>query len=386
MGCIKLPRRNKNNDKIIEMLKMIPIAEPCIGEEELNNVIEAVKSGWISSKGEFIINFEKNFAKYCNVDYGIAVSNGTVALHLALAALGIKKGDEVIVPTLTFIATANAVRYCNAKPVFVDSRLDYWCIDPEKIEEKITDNTKAIIPVHLYGHPCDMEAINDIAQDHNLYVIEDAAEAHGAEYKGKKVGSLGDISCFSFYGNKIITTGEGGMCLTDNEELTEKMRILRDHGMNPNKRYWYDVMGFNYRMTNLQAAVGVAQTEKLDKFIEKKREIAKIYNSGLKDIDGITLPPEMEWVKNVYWMYSILIETGFGTNRDQLIQLLGKKGIETRPFFYPVHIQPQYRKYGGAFPIAEGLSKEGINLPSGVTLKKSGVKYIVDTIASISKS
>jgi len=361
------------------MLKMIPIAEPSIGKEELNNVIDAVKSGWISSKGEFIINFEKNFAKYCNVKYGIAVSNGTVALHLALAALGIKKGDEVIVPTLTFIATANAVRYCNAKPVFVDSHPDYWCIDPEKIEEKITNNTKAIIPVHLYGHPCDMDAINDIAHDHNLYVIEDAAEAHGAEYKGKKVGSLGDISCFSFFGNKIITTGEGGICLTNNEELAEKMRILRDHGMTPNKRYWYDVIGFNYRMTNLQAAIGVAQIEKLDKFIEKKREIAKIYNSELKDIDGIILPPEMKWAKNVYWMYSILIENKFRINRDELMKKLEEDGIETRPFFYPIHTMPPY-KNDENFPVAEKLSKEGINLPASVKLKTESIKKITKKI------
>ncbi|CEG13862.1 conserved hypothetical protein [groundwater metagenome] len=358
---------------------MIPIAEPYIGEEELNNVIEAVKSRWISSKGKFITEFEESFAKYCGVSYSVAVSNGTVALHLALEALGIKKRDEVIVPTLTFIATANAVRYCNAKPVFVDSHPDYWCINPKKIEEKITDKTKAIIPVHLYGHPCDMDWIKDIAQNHNLYVIEDAAEAHGAEYNGKKVGSFGDISCFSFYGNKIITTGEGGMCLTNNEELAEKMRILRDHGMNPNKRYWYDVIGFNYRMTNLQAAVGVAQTEKLDKFIEKKREIAKIYNSGLKDIDGITLPPEMKWAKNVYWMYSILIEDKFRINRGELMKKLKKNEIETRPFFYPIHEMPPY-KNNETFLVAEKLSKEGINLPSSLKLKIEDMKEITKKI------
>ena len=204
---------------------MIPIAEPCLGKEELSNVIEAVKSGWISSKGKFIEAFEENFARYCGVKYGVATSNGTVALHLALKALDVRMSDEIIVPTLAFIAVANAVTYCNAKPVFVDSHSEYWCIYPDKIEEKITPKTKAIIPVHLYGHPCDMNAVMDIAEDHNLYVIEDAAEAHGAECKGKKVGGLGDISIFSFYGNKIITTGEGGMCLTNNEELAEKMGL-----------------------------------------------------------------------------------------------------------------------------------------------------------------
>jgi len=221
---------------------MIPVAEPSLGEEELNNVIEAVKSGWVSSKGKFIEEFEENFSSYCGRKYGVATSNGTVALQLALKALGIDKEDEVIVSDLTFIATANAITYCNAKPVFVDSHPDYWCIDPEKIEEKITSKTIAIIPVHLYGHPCDMDAIMDIAERHGLYVIEDAAEAHGAEYKGKKVGSFGDVSCFSFYGNKIITTGEGGICLTDNDELAESMKALRDHAMDPNRRYWHDVV------------------------------------------------------------------------------------------------------------------------------------------------
>jgi perosamine synthetase len=342
---------------------MIPIAEPSLGEEELKNVIEAVKSGWISSKGKFIEEFED-------------------ALHLALKALGIGKDDEVIVPDLTFVAVANTVKYCNAKPVFVDSHPEYWCIDPEKIEEKITTKTKAIVPAHLYGHPCDMDAILDIARDHNLYVVEDAAEAHGAEYKGKKVGSFCDISCFSFYGNKIITTGEGGMCLTNNEELTEKMRILRDHGMDPNKRYWYDVIGFNYRMTNLQAAVGVAQLKKLDGFVEKKREIARWYSEELKELEEeglITLHPEMPWAKCVYWMCCILVEDKFGTSREDLMKKLEVKGIETRPFFYPMHVMPPY-KNNDIFPVAEEIARKGVNLPSGVDLMREEVEEVVNTI------
>lgn len=359
---------------------MIPVAEPSLSDEELKNVIEAVKSGWISSKGEFISRFEKDFASFVGVKYGISTSSGTTALHLALEAIGVKKGDEIIVPTLTFVATANVVKYCNAKPVFVDSHPDYWCIDPEKIEEKITRNTKAIIPVHLYGHPADMDAIMDIAADHDLYVIEDAAEAHGAEYKGKRVGSIGDIGCFSFYGNKTITTGEGGMCVTNNEELAEKMNLLKNHGMDPKRRYWYDVIGYNYRMTNLQAAVGVAQLNKIEKFIEIKRKNAELYNSLLREIDGITLPPEMSWAKNVYWMYSILIdEEKFGINRDKLMKELEKEGIETRPFFYPMHtLPPHFRKE--KYPVAEFLSKRGINLPSAVTLKKEEVEYICQKI------
>ncbi|MGB2727295.1 MAG: DegT/DnrJ/EryC1/StrS family aminotransferase [Halobacteriota archaeon] len=361
---------------------MIPIAEPSLGEEELKNVTEAVKSGWISSKGSFIEEFERNFSNYCNRKYGVATSNGTVALHLALKTLGIGKGDEVLVPDLTFVAVANTVTYCNAKPVFVDSHPDYWCIDPEKVDEKITPQTKAIIPVHLYGHPCDMDPLLDFAKDYDLYVIEDAAEAHGAEYKGKKVGSFGDISCFSFYGNKIITTGEGGMCLTNNEELAEKMRILRDHGMNPNKRYWYDVVGFNYRMTNLQAAVGVAQLKKLDEFVEKKRQIARWYSEGLKDLAEkglITLHPEMPWAKCVYWMYCILVEDKVGISRDDLMKKLEEKGIETRPFFYPMHVMPPYKNNEG-FPVAEETSRKGINLPSAVGLKGEEMKFICNEI------
>lgn len=358
---------------------MIPISEPSLGEEELINVTDAVKSGWISSKGKYIKEFEEKFAGYCGVKYGIATSNGTVSLHLALKALGIKKDDEVIVPTLTFIATANAVAYCQAKPVFVDSDPNYWCMDPEKIEEKITENTKAIIPVHLYGHPCDMGAIMDIARDHDLYVIEDAAEAHGAEYKGKKVGSFGDINCFSFYGNKIITTGEGGMCLTDNDELEERMRILRDHGMNLNKKYWHDVVGFNYRMTNMQAALGVAQLEKIEKIIEIKRGNAEYYNYLLKNVNGITLPVEEKWARNVYWMYSMLIDHRI--NRDDLMNELRGEGIDSRPFFYPIHIMPPY--LGGVFPIAEVISKMGISLPSSPNLMLSEIERICDVLFNI---
>ncbi len=362
--------------------KKIPVAKPYLGKEELANVTKAVKDGWISSKGEFIGKFENEFAKYCGVNYGVATFNGTVALHLALAALGIKKGDEVLVPTLTFVATANAVMYCGAKPVFVDSHPDYWCINPQEIEKKITKKTKAIIPVHLYGHPCDMDPIMKIAKRHRLYLIEDCAEAHGAEYKGRKVGSFGDINCFSFFGNKIITTGEGGICVTNNKKLAYKMRILRDHGMNLKKRYWHDEMGFNYRMTNLQAAVGLAQVKKLDTFIGKGRKIARWYEEKLGDFAGknlISLPPEMPWAKRVHWMYSILIENRFGVSRDRLMKKLEKEGIETRPLFYPIHSFSFYRKQGG-FPVAEGLSKKGISLPNSVGLSGNDINFISEEI------
>ncbi len=358
---------------------MIPVAEPWIGEKERQYVLDCIDSGWVSSIGEYILKFEKSFSEYCGAEYGISCSNGTTALHLALVAMGIGHGDEVIVPTLTFIATANAVTYTGAKPVFVDSESRTWTIDPKKIEENITSKTKAIIPVHLYGHPCDMDPIMDIAREHGLYVIEDAAEAHGAEYKGEKVGSIGEMGCFSFYGNKIITTGEGGMITTNNKEIAEKITMLRDHAMSKDKRYWHDYIGYNYRITNLQAALGLAQLEKIGKILEIKRKNANIYSSLLQGVTGITLPPEEKWAKNVYWMYSVLIEDDYGISRDDLMKKLNEEGIDSRPFFYPMHIMPPYRNAGN-FPVAEVLSKKGINLPSSAKLNITEIEKICEII------
>lgn len=360
---------------------MIPVAEPSLGEEEKNNLLEAIESGWISSKGKFIEEFENSFAQYCNVSYGIATSNGTTALQLALKALGVGRGCEVIVPSLTFVATANAVTYTGAKPVFADAHPDYWCVNPEEIEAKVTEKTKAVISVHLYGHPCDMDAIMDVAQDRGLFVIEDAAEAHGAQYKKKKVGGFGDVNCFSFYGNKIITTGEGGMCLTDDESLYEKMKILRDHGTNPRKHYWHDVLGFNFRMTNMQAAVGCAQVKKLDEFIVRKRGLAHRYNSNLAGVEGIATPPEMPWARSVYWMYSILVEKEFKVGRDELMLKLKENGVESRPMFNPVNTLPIYETADDC-PVADELSKKGINLPSSVNLTEKDIDYITGVISS----
>lgn len=363
---------------------MIPLIEPSLGEEELNNVVKAVKSGWISSKGNFVKEFEQNFARHHGMNNSVATSNGTVALHLALKALGIGKGDEIVVPVLTFAATANAVLYCNAQPVYVDSHPDYWCVDPEKIEDKVTKNTKAIIPVHLYGHPCDMDWIMDIAEDNDLYVVEDAAEAHGAQYKGKKVGTFGNISCFSFYGNKIMTTGEGGICLAEDESLIEEMNILRDHGMDPHKRYWHDRIGFNYRMTNLQAAIGVAQLKRLEEFLDKKREISRLYANNLKEFavdDRLVLHPEMPWAKCAFWLYTILIEDKFGVDRNKIIKELELKTAECRPLFYPLHLMPPYKnsqKYG----IAENLSLKGMSLPSSISLTEEQIQIISEKIKS----
>jgi len=359
---------------------MIPVYEPWIGNLELEYVVECVKSTWISSIGEYITKFEDGFSDFCGVKYGVSCSNGTSALHLALSALDIGKGDEAIMPALTFIATANAVTYTGTKAVFVDSDPNTWNIDPERIEEHISKNTKVIIPVHLYGHPAEMGAICDIAEDHGLYVIEDATEAHGAEYKGKKTGSLGDIGCFSFYGNKIITTGEGGMLVTEDGKLAEKAMYLRDHAMSAQRRYWHEHIGFNYRMTNIQAAIGLAQLERIDEVIQMKRRNAQIYNSFLKDVEGVTTPPEKRWAKNVYWMYSVLIET---IHRDALMEELREQEIDTRPFFHPIHLLPPYTNHDTRLPVAEQLSRKGVNLPSSATLQYKDIEYVCTTIKSV---
>lgn len=376
------------------MKNMIPIAKPCLKGNEMKYVQECINTGWISSAGKFVDEFEKKFAEFCKCRYGISCCNGTVALHLALMALDIKKGDEVIVPNLTFVATANAVLYVGAKPILVDVEEDTWCINPKLIEEKITNKTKAIIPVHLYGHPCDMDPIMEIAAKHNIYVIEDCAEAHGAEYKGKdgnfrKVGSFGIINCFSFYGNKIITTGEGGMCVTNDEKLAERMNYFKNHGMKKEKRYWHEEVGYNYRLTNIQAAVGLAQLERIELFIKKRRELAKKYNELLKNVKGITLPPEKPWAKNVYWMYSVLINDDFPINRDELIERLDKAGIETRRFFYPMNEMKPYqdkdtkdksKSEKQIYPVSKKLAEQGINLPTFVEITEEEIKTVVKAI------
>ncbi len=353
---------------------MIPVTEPLLEEKELEYVTDCVESGWVSSIGKYVTKFEEKFSGYCGSKHGVAVANGTVALHLALAALGITKGDEVIIPDLTFVATANAVIYTGAKPVFADVDKETWCMDTSKIKEKINKKTKAIIPVHLYGHPCDMDPIMEIASEKGLKVVEDAAEAHGAGYKGKKVGSIGDVGCFSFYGNKIITTGEGGMCVTNDGDVAKRMEFLKDHGMSKEKTYWHDEIAFNYRMTNVQAAIGVAQLEKIDGFIETKRRNAILYNDLLKDVKGVVLPVEKEWAKNVYWMYSILVE-----ERTKLMERLKADGIDSRPFFYPLHVLPPYKREGD-FPVSDDVSLRGLNLPSSVKLKEEEIRKIVESI------
>lgn len=366
---------------------MIPVCEPTLKGNELKYATEAIQSGWISSAGEFIKKFEEGFSAYCGVKYGIACSNGTTALHLALETMGIGKGDEVIIPTFTMIASCNAIFYTGAKPVLVDSELATWNIDVDKIEEKITSRTKAIIVVHTYGHPVDMDKLRKVADRHHIPIIEDAAEAHGAEYKGKRTGGLGDIACFSFYSNKIITTGEGGMVVTNNEAWAKRAQALRNHFFGE-PRFLHQSVGYNYRMTNIQAAIGLAQLEKIDELVAARRRNAQLYNSLLKNVPGITLPPEAPWAKNVYWMYGVLVQDEFGMSMPALRAALLAKGIDTRTFFIGMHKQPAYQNTSderfpdcsGHYPHSDELEKRGFYLPSSSHLMKEQIAQVVDAI------
>jgi len=368
------------------LLKKYPIADiNFIGNEE-TYVHDAIKSNWISSKGKYIDDFEFSFSKYLDVKHSITTSNGTTAIHLALESLGIGYGDEVIVPSLTFAATANAVIHSGASPVFVDSMNNHWNLDYDKISQAITKKTKAIIPVHLYGHPCDMLNIMNVARKYKLFVIEDCAEAPGAIVDGKKVGSIGDIGCFSFFGNKILTTGEGGMCVTNDSNLNEKMRILRDHGMDKSKKYWHNEVGYNYRMTNLNAAIGLAQLEQVDNFLRKRLELKKEYDNTIDFNYKLLKPMKNIYGKNVEWMYCLNFKKEFINIRDYLITELKKKNIETRPFFYPLHLMKPYFKYineNDLFYNAENFGLSGINLPLYPLLEKKDVKYISNIVNNI---
>jgi perosamine synthetase len=361
---------------------IIPVCEPTLGGNEAKYVLDCVESNWISSAGKYIPLFEEKFAAECDCKYGTACANGTVALHLGLAALGIGPGDEVIIPTFTMVATINAVAYTGATPVLVDSEPCTWNMDVDQIAAKITPRTKVIIPVHTYGHPVDMDPLMELADKHGIVVLEDAAEAHGAEYKGRRAGGLGHAAAFSFYGNKIITTGEGGMITTNDEKLAKLTQNLRDHAFSSERHFWHKYMGFNYRMTNLQAAVGLAQTEQMDKFVELRRRNAAMYSDLLKEIPGVVTPPEAGNCRNVFWMYSILVEEEFGMSRDQIRAYLAKHGIETRTFFIPMHLQPIYYEAfkGQRYPVAEMLCKSGFYLPSASSLKPEQIKFIVQVM------
>jgi perosamine synthetase len=366
---------------------MIPVNAPIITPESKQLVAQALAEGWISSAGPYVENFEHEFAKYLGVKHAITVNTGTAALHIALIASGIGVGDEVIVPAFTMAASWMAVMYTGAKPIFVDVDSEIYTIDPGLIEAAITERTKAIMPVHIYGHPADLDPIMAIAKKHHLLVIEDAAEAHGATYKGRLVGGIGDINAFSFYANKIITTGEGGMVTTDSDELASVARRMKDLAHSTKKRFIHDALGYNYRLTSLQAALGSGQLMHVDDFLATKRHMASLYQKGLAAVPGITLPVTRDWATHVYWMYAVLIDaTKFGMNKDEFRAKLLDKGVDTRDFFYAPATQPALTNVGlggGDFPVTEKIAATGCYLPSGLAATDDQINTVCATIKSI---
>jgi len=366
--------------------RQLSVSAPMLVGNEKAYVLDCLDSSWISSSGEYVERFESSFADFCEARHAISCCNGTVALHLALVALGVGPGDEVIVPTLTFIATANAVTYCGAKPVFVDVEPDSWTIDPSRIQEKITSRTRGIILVHLYGHPCDLDPVRSLASRHNLFVIEDAAEAHGAEYKGRKVGALADIGIFSFYGNKVMTTGEGGMLTTNDTAIANKARLLRGQGMDTQRRYWHEVIGFNYRMTNVAAAIGLAQLEKIDWHLSRRAEVTNYYRELLENFPGVSWQADKEWAKPIYWMFNVVLESNY--DRDAVMSCLKDSGIETRTVFHPMHVLPPYRSEDdhSQYPVADKISAGGLTLPTWAGLSRDDIRYVVDCLIECLRS
>ena len=366
----------------ITKLRSIPIASPSLMGNELAYVTDCINQNWISSQGKYVKDFEALFSKYHLDAHSIAVSNGTVALHLALVALGIGEGDEVIVPNLTFAASVNAIIYTGANPVLAEIDSQTWNIDIESISELITEKTKAIMPVHIYGCPCDMDQIVEFAKSKNLFIIEDCAEALGSYYKNKPVGVFGDAATFSFFGNKTITTGEVGMVLFKNKSIAERAMMLRDHGMNKSKRYWHDEIGFNYRLTNIQAAIGVAQFEQLNLFVNKKIQIGNKYTVCLKKFPFVQTPSQNINIVNSYWLYTLIILESAPFTRDEFSSFLNENQIETRPTFYSISEMPPYKKYSKSKNLTNSIfvSKNGISLPSSVSLIDEEVEHICSVI------
>lgn len=362
--------------------RRIPVAAPLLDGREREYVLECLDSTWISSAGRFIGEFEARFAEFCGVKHAVATNNGTTALHLALVALGVGPGDEVIIPTLTYVATANAVRYCGATPVLADCDPATMNLDPARVAELVTERTRGVIPVHLYGHPADMDPINRLAQQHGLFVLEDAAEAVGATYRGKRTGSLGDCAVFSFFGNKIITTGEGGMVTTNDDALAAKLRLYRGQGMDPERRYWFPVIGYNYRMTNVAAAIGLAQLERIEHHLRRRREVAAAYETRLRALgDAVVRPRTEPWAEHVFWMYTVLLGDAPGVARDEVMRRMEEAGVETRPVFHPMHVLPPYRGLAlRPFPYADLCSARGINLPTHALLTEADIDRVCSAL------
>jgi perosamine synthetase len=375
---------------------MIPVNEPLLGKRELEYVTDSVQTGWVSSSGRYLEEFEQGWASYCGRRYGIAVSNGTTALQLAVACLGLEPGDEVIMPTFTIISCALAVIYNGGVPVLVDSEPRTWCMDVDQVGSKITNKTRAIMPVHIYGHPVDMDAILELAERHHLAVIEDAAEAHGAEYRcGRSqptsrwqyCGSFGSLSCFSFYANKLITTGEGGMIVTDDPELAERARSLRNLCFQVDRRFYHEQLGFNCRLTSLQAALGLAQLERMAEIVARKRWMGQEYTRRLKGIDGLQLPVEEPWARSVYWMYGVVLSDENPMDASQFAQKLKSHGVETRPFFLGMHEQPVFHKrrlfLDEYYPVAQRLGCRGLYLPSGLALTDQQLEEVCNAVHKV---
>ena len=366
---------------------VVPVCEPFLGQEEADNVRDAVASGWISGyRGKYLDEFEQRFAEYCGYKYGVTTSSCATALLLTLESLGIGKGDEVITTAFTMIATVSAIIHAGATPVLVDIEPDTWNMNPDLIAAKITVRTRAIMPVPIYGHPVTQNNILTIARQHNLYVIQDAAEAIGSQFNGANIGLDFDAACYSFYINKMITTGEGGMIVTDSEELADTARKLKGYDTDPEKRFTHNRLGFNYRMTNMQAAMGCAQMDRIDELVAKKRQIAQWYLEGLQGLEWLQMPVERSWAVNSYWVFAMLVKSGFHVDRDNLVARLANAGIETRNFFVPMNWQPALHRLGllrgVSYPIAEDASQRGLYLPNGTTLTKEQVDYVCGWIRS----
>jgi perosamine synthetase len=357
----------------------IPVNEPALGERELELVTECVRSGWVSSSGPFLRDFEEQWAAYCGRRFGVAVANGSVALQVAVSLLDLQPGDEVILPTFTIVSCALPVVLAGATPVLVDSDPRTWTLDPKQVASKVTPRTRAIMPVHIYGHPADMDPLLELAERHGLALIEDAAEAHGAEYLSRggwrRCGSFGTTSCFSFYANKLVTTGEGGMLLTDDPQLAERSRRLRNLGFLSSPRFLHYEVGYNFRLTNLQAALGLAQLERLGQIVERKRWLGRAYTERLRDVAGLQLPVEEPWARSVYWMYGVVLDAEqTGLDARTFAERLAARGVETRPFFLGMHEQPVFHARGlfagERYPVAERLARQGLYLPSGLGLQE----------------
>lgn len=366
------------------MSDVIPVNEPLLGAREEEMLVAALRSGWISGSGPHIEAFEAAWAAYCGRKHGIAVANGTVALHLAISLLDLQPGDEIIMPTFTIISCAMPVVLAGAVPVLVDSDPETWTMDVDQVEAKITARTRGIMPVHIYGHPVDMRPLLELAEQHGLAIVEDAAEAHGAEYRGQRCGSFGQVSCFSFYANKLVTTGEGGMLMVDDDELARRSARLRNLGFQPRRRFLHHELGFNYRLTNLQAALGLAQLERMDEIVARKRHIGHAYTQQLSELPGLQLQVQQPWARGVYWMFGLVLDEATGLDATTFAERLIERGIETRPFFLGMHEQPVLRERGlfdgESYPVAERIARQGLYLPSGLALTDVHIERVCDAV------